>query len=150
MQRSIPDYRPIVSILLVIGLFFYESITSLFTYITPLSGFIFLYLIENIEKKDKSLINLILFIYLAYFELDRGFFLFSSVILFFLYYNLFHKELSSSAMCHNCLRITYIFIYYIGFYILNLFAALIFNHELPKFDITYIIYIISDTILVLL
>lgn len=150
MQRSIFNYRPLVSILLVVGLFFYESITSLFTYITPLSGLIFVYLINNIEKKDKSLINIILFIYLSYFELDRGFFLFSSVILFFTYYNLFHKELSRSIICHNCLQIIYIFIYYIGFYILNLFAALIFNLDLPKFDITYIIYIITDTILVLL
>jgi len=150
MQRSISNYRPVVSILLVIGLFFYESITSLFTYITPLSGLIFIYLINNIQNKEKSLINIILFVYLSYFELDRGFFVFSSVILFFTYYNLFHKELSRSMICHNCLKVIYIFIYYINFYILNLFASLIFNLDLPKFDITYIIYIISDIILVLI
>jgi signal transduction histidine kinase len=150
MQRNFTNNQPIKIILLAIILFIYESISSIFTYMSPLAGIIFIYLINNIENKEKYLINSLLLIYLSYFELDRGFFIFSSAILFVIYYNFLHKEISRSIICHNCLNAIYISIYYIGFYTINLLLSFIFGLELPKFDITYILYIITDTILIMM
>ena len=150
MQRSIFNFQPLVPFVLIIGLILYLSITSLYVYITPLTGYIFLYIINNFHIKEKRWILLVLFIYITYFEIDKGFFVFSSFILFMFYYRFFHKELKSTMACKNCFKFTIISIYYIGFYILNLFASLLFNLELPKFDISYIIYIITDFILVIL
>jgi hypothetical protein len=150
MQRSIINYQPIIPFVLLVGLILFESINSLYVYITPLAGFIFLYIVENFHDKDKKWIILSLFIYLTYFELDKGFFVLSSLILFIIYYKFFHEELEATIACDNCLRITIIFIYYFSFYILNLLFALIFNYELPKVDIAYIVFLISDIVMVLL
>ena len=150
MQRSIFNYQPLVPIFLLIGLVLYESVTSIYVYITPLAGYIFLYIVENHHDKEKRWIIASLFLYLIYFEIDKGFFVFSSLILFLIYTKFFHTELKATMACKNCFKLTIITIYYIGFYILNLFASLIFNQDLPKMDISYIIYIISDFILVLL
>jgi len=150
MQRSIINYQPIVPILLLAGLIVYESITSIYVYITPLAGYIFLYIVENFQNKEKRWIIVSLFLYLAYFELDRGFFIFSSLLLFMFYYRYVHEELKSTIACKNCLKVTIIFFYYFGFYLLNLLFALLFNYELPKLDISYIIFIISDIVVVLL
>jgi len=150
MQRSIINYQPIVPIFLLIGLILYESITSIYVYITPLAGYIFLYIVENIKKKEKRWIIVALFIYLTYFELDRDFFVFSSLILFLIYYRFIHSELKATIACKNCLKIAIIFIYYFGFYIINLLFALIFNYQLPKLDIAYIVFLISDIVVVLL
>jgi len=150
MQRSIINYQPIIPVVLLAFLILYESITSIYVYITPLSGYIFLYIVENITKKEKRWIILSLFIYLAYFEIDRDFFVFSSLILFLVYYRLLHQELKATIACKNCLKVTIIFIYYFGFYIINLLFALIFNYQLPKLDIAYIVFFISDIVVALL
>jgi hypothetical protein len=150
MQRSIINYQPIIPFVLLIGLILYESISSIYIYITPFAGYIFLYIVKNYQNKEKKWIILSLFIYLAYFELDRGFFVFSSFIIFMVYYKLFHGELESTIACKNCLKVTTIFIYYFSFYILNLLFSLIFNCKLPKLDITYVVFFISDIVAVLL
>ncbi len=150
MQRRIINFEPLVPIFLFFGLVLYESISSLYVYLTPLSGIVFLYIVNNIENQEKAYIILVLFLYLIYFEIDRGFFVFSSLILFLIYYNFFHNELVNSIACQSCLQFLIIFIYYTGFYITNLIFALLFNKDLPIFDITYIIYIVTDFILVLL
>jgi len=150
MQRSIINYQPIVPFFLFIGLVLYESVASIYVYITPLAGYIFLYIVENFHKKDKKWVIFSLFLYLAFFELDRGFFIFSSLLLFMFYYRYIHEELKATIACKNCLKITIIVIYYFGFYLLNLLFALIFNYELPKLDISYVVFIISDIVVVLL
>jgi len=150
MQRSIINYKPVVPILLLAGLIFYESITSLFSFITPLSGLVFLYLVNNIKDKEKININIVLFIYLTYYEIDRGLLVFSSVILFMIYYEFIHDELKNSIGCKSCLKVLVIVIYYIGLYIINLIVSLIFDLSLPILDISYVIYIVTDVFLVLL
>ena len=150
MQRSIINYQPITPLLLLVGLILYESITSIYVYITPLAGYIFLYIVENFQNKEKKWIIGSLFLYLAYFELDRGFFIFSSLLLFLFYYRYVHEELKATIACKICLKITIIIIYYLGFYLLNLLFALLFNYDLPKLDISYIVFIISDIAVVLL
>ena len=150
MQRRIINLEPLTPIFLFCGLVVYESISSLYVYITPLVGIVFLYLVQNIHDKEKTYINLALFLYLIFFEIDRGFFVFSSLIYFLIYYNFFHNELVNSVACQNCLKFLIIFLFYIGFYIVNLILSLLFNQDLPIFDITYIIYFVTDFILVLL
>ena len=149
MQRSIINYQPIIPILLLFGLIVYESIASLYIFLTPLSGLIFLYLVTNIKDKEKIAINIVLFLYLTYVEFDRGLIVFSSLIFFLIYYEFIHRELINSIGCKNCLKVVIIIIYYLGFYIVNVIICLIFDISLPVLDITYIIYIVTDIILVL-
>ncbi len=150
MQRSIVNYQPVIPIVLLFGLVVYESIASLYIFLTPLSGLIFLYLVTNIKDKEKININIVLFLYITYVEFDRGLVVFSSLILFLIYYEFIHRELINSIGCKNCLKVVIIAIYYLGIYIVNLIISLIFDIPLPMLDITYIIYLITDTILVLL
>ena len=149
MQRSIINYQPVVPILLLFALVIYESITSIYTFLSPLSGVVFLYLVTNIKNKEKIFINVILFLYLVYVEIDRGLVVFSSLILFLIYYEFIHRELVISIGCKNCLKAVIISFYYIGIYLVNLIISLIFDLNLPIMDITYIIYLITDIFVVL-
>ncbi len=150
MQRSIINYQPIIPIILLFGLILYESITSIYTFLSPLSGVVFLYIVTNIKDKEKIGINIALALYLIFFEIDRGLVVFSSLIFFLIYYEFIHKELVISIACKNCLKAVIVSFYYIGIYIVNLIISLIFDLSLPIFDITYIIYIITDILVVLL
>ena len=150
MRRSIIDYRPIIPILLVVGLVLYESITSLFTFVSPLMGVVFLYLVTNIKDKEKLNINIVLLLYLIYVEMDRGFIVFSSVIVFIIFYEFIYKDLESYIGCKNCLKAVTIVIFYFLFYTINLIISLIFDLNLPILDITYLIYMITDIVLVIL
>lgn len=150
MQRSIINYQPVIPLVLLFGLIFYESITSLFTFVTPLAGVIFLYLVTHIKDKEKMPINIVLFIYLTYFEFDRGLIVFSSLIFFIIYYEFIHSGIVSSIACKNCLKIVIITIYYLGIYILNLILSLIFDLNLPMLDVVYVVYLVSDILLVLI
>ncbi len=149
MQRSIVNYQPVTPIVLIFGLIIYESIASIYVFITPLSGLIFLYLVTHIKDKEKININIILFLYITYVEFDRGLIVFSSLILFLIYYEFIHRELINSIGCKNCLKVVIIAIYYLGIYAVNLIISLIFDISLPVLDITYIIYLMTDVILVL-
>jgi len=150
MRRSIIDYRPIVPILLVVGLVLFESITSLFTFVSPLMGVVFLYLVTNIKDKEKLNINIVLLLYLLYVEVDRGFIVFSSLMVFIIFYEFVYNDLVSSIGCKKCLKAVIIVIFYFMFYTINLIISLIFDLNLPVLDITYLVYMITDIVLVIL
>jgi len=147
MRRDSSYQANLKRVLLFAALLVYESITSIYTYLTPLYGFFFVYLIFNIEKKQKILIVTLLFLYMIFFEADKGFFLFSSIIFFAFFYLIAVENIIKLFHCKKCILTIFVVSGYIGIYLFNVFLSIIFETELPQFGIEYLIYMIIDSLI---
>lgn len=150
MRRNSFDKRDINPFLLFIIAIVYESLTSIYIYFTPLLGVIFYYLLEHMEEDENFLKEGLMLLYISYFEIDKGLFLFSFLIFFVLFYNFAAKPITHAIHCEKCKIVLYVGLGYFGYFILNLFLAQVFNQSIPSFGIEYVIYIITDIILVFL
>jgi hypothetical protein len=90
------------------------------------------------------------FLYLCFFELNQGFYLFSIAALFAVFYTFLKPRID--AVFENRLWIVVITVAsaYLGMFLINIFLAYIFNHEFFTLGIAYFFYIIVDTILSIL
>ncbi len=150
LRRSRFNYRYPLILLLFIAALTYESLGTIYPYLTPLLGVGFYYWIKNRDNKESYPPIFLFFCYTIYFELDRDIMLFSFILLIMLYHYFIQKPLEESIECDVCLKIIFTLYAYLGYYMLNQFLGFIFN--LPSFEInlTYLIYIISDLLITIL
>ncbi|WP_458701231.1 hypothetical protein ACKGJI_03765 [Sulfurospirillum sp. 1307] len=112
-------------------------------------GLFFVYLILNYEDEDKNIFIYLSFIYLSIYDINKGFYLFSSIIFFLIFYNLFVEKIKNTITCKSCILIIYIFFAYIGHYLLNVLISYILNQASPVFSADYFYYIIVDFLIAL-
>jgi hypothetical protein len=101
----------------------------------------------NYEDEKSSLFVFLAFLYLSIFDLHKGFYLFSSLLTFMIFYNLFAGKIKNFLTCSNCILAIYILVAYIGHYLVNTFIAYILNQDAPLFSQDYLYYILTDIIL---
>jgi len=147
MRRDRSDHRYLKALLLFGAGIVYEPVAMISGYLTPLIGFWFYFLLRHIDNSDYRIRNLLIFLYLLYVEIDRGFIPFSFLLLFFWFYTLFYRFFEETVICKPCLIILYISIGYLGYYLWNLFLASLLHLPLPDFGLTYLLYILSDILL---
>jgi len=128
----------------------YGLIAPIFYYLTPLIGLCVYYLFEHFEDEDYYLENLFIFIYMAFIEINYGFFLFSFLMFFLLFYRGILKIVKESIECKGCLPILYIIFGYVGYFLFNLFLSNIFNLERPDIGWAYLVFILTDIFLAFL
>lgn len=128
----------------------YGAFSSIFYYLTPLIGFCFYYLLHSFDRDDRGLENLFIFIYIAFIEINYNLFLFSFLLFFLLFYRVFLRFIKESIVCKWCLPILYVTLGYVGYYLFNLFLSYIFNIDAPMMAVGYIVFIITDIVLVYL
>ena len=148
MRRSRFDYQPLVLLLLFLFALIYESIGTIYPYLTPLLGVGFYYYSEHYTQRRHYFKLFLFFLYTLFFELDREMILFSFVTLVMIYHVSLQKFVEDSLNCQVCKVIMKIAYAYLGYYVLNIFLAFVLNMPYPQFDISYLIYIISDLFLV--
>ncbi len=150
MRRSRFNLRPLLTLLLFGAALVYESLGTRYLYLTPLLGVGFYYWrMHYRDKKDYFPIALF-FLYTLYFEIDRQMFLFSFIVLALIYHHAVVRQLEISINCSLCIKLIYVLYAYGGYYLLNLFLAFVFNLPLPRFDILYLIYMLTDLMILVI
>ena len=148
MQRSITNKKPVKSSLVYILLFvIYESLSSIYLFLPPLFGLLFVLLI-NALNKDDAISVLFLVLALVIYEAEKGYILFSSVIYLIIAYKFILPKLTQNFNCFSCVKFSYILIAYIGFFMFNTLFSSIFLVELPSANYYIIYYIIIEFFIV--
>ena len=150
MRRSSTDNQYIKEILFSLFLVFNQIMTSVYTFLPLFIGVFFAYIIINYEDEKKKNYIYLTFIYLSIFDLNKGFYLFSSLLLFYIFYNLFVYRIRNFFTCSNCIIGIYVIVAYLGHFTLNLFISYILNSDGPIFLENYFYYIIIDTIIAII
>ena len=144
MQRDSFYKTYLKYLLLFIGLVFYESITSIYLYLSPLFGVVFFYLLQNIYKKESIPKVVLGFIYIFIYEIDKGFIPLSFFIFFGFYYHFIYDKIEyffNEKIYKIAVHITG---GYIGYYVINVMISYLYNYDIPAINFEYLIYIITD------
>ncbi len=144
MQRNSFYKTNIKYISIFLLLVIYESLTSIYLFLTPLFGVVFYYMLKHIYD-EKYLFRVVLaFLYILIFEIDKGFIPLSFILFFAIYYYFVQYKIEKFFTNEIYTKFFHIFNAYIGYYMLNLILAYLFNYELPIINIKYILYIFVD------
>ncbi len=150
LRRSRFNLQPLIALLLFCAALVYESEGTRYLYLTPLLGVGFFFWRRHYTRKSSYFYIFLFFLYTIYFEIDREMILFSFLLLAMIYHYFFAQKLETVINCRFCIDIVYILYAYLGYYLLNLFLAFLFNLELLHFSPLYIVYIVTDLFLVVL
>jgi hypothetical protein len=146
MQRNISHQRDLTLFLLLISLITYEEISTIHNYLPPLFGFMFLIFLKAVKQKDKFFIFLSI-IYLLFFEADRDFLLFSSIVFYFITVNYIEPRVAQFVHCNRCLIPIFIFWIYIGYFLFNNITLFILNIPMDSFNTMIIYYACIESII---
>lgn len=125
-----------------------QSMSSLYPLIPSFVGVIFCYLIINFAHHEERAVTILLsFLYLTLYDLNKGFYLFSYVILFGIVYKFAIYKIQNIITCNNCILAVYVIMAYLGHFLLNSFFAYLDNAPFPYFSNYYFYYIAVDSIL---
>ncbi|MBL0702742.1 MAG: hypothetical protein JJV95_01990 [Sulfurospirillum sp.] len=129
---------------------FCQILSSLYTFLPLFVGVFFTYIVINFENEKSKFYIYLSFGYLTIYDINKGFYLFSSLLLFMLFYNLFIEKIRNFFTCANCILVIYIVVAYLGHFLLNSFIAYILNESNPVFTERYFYYILVDAVLVII
>ncbi|MDR2100201.1 MAG: hypothetical protein LBP40_05185 [Campylobacteraceae bacterium] len=148
MRRNSSYNKYLKLSILALVLLLYQIFSSVYIFLSPLVGFFFAYMVKNFKRDNLEVY--LAFLYLCFFELNQGFYLFSIAALFAVFYTFLKPRID--AVFENRLWIVVITVAsaYLGMFLINIFLAYIFNHEFFTLGIAYFFYIIVDTILSIL
>ncbi len=150
---QIPKKQKIqISFKWVFFLIIYQMATSLYPLLSPLMGFMFCYLVflvdDEIKTKDEDeVVKYLAFLYLIFIDLNKGFYLFSGVIAFLIFYYIFSEWVNTSIKCKNCVIFVFVASGYLSIFGINNLIAYILNEDFFEFGFEYGIYILFDFLL---
>jgi len=147
MRRSSTDQNYLRFTLICLSLVVYQIMSSLYTYLPLFVGVFFAYIVINFENEKSKLYIYLSFAYLTIYDLDKGFYLFSSLLSFLIFYYLFVEKIRNFFSCSNCIVAIYVVAAYLGHSLLNSFIAYILNQDMPSFSQGYFYYIALDVVL---
>ena len=148
MQRSIPNKKSLTDSFLYILLYvLYESLSSIYLFLPPLFGVLFI-LLASALKKDDTLSIVLISICLVVFEADKGYILFSSLIYFVVIYKFILPRIIQNSNCYSCIKISYVLLAYLGFYLFTYLLAHIFLMPIPSISYYIIYYIVIEFFIV--
>ena len=149
MQRNISNKRDLNNFLIIFSLIIYEEVSTIHNYLPPLFGFVFIVFLNSIKSKNRFLIFTTT-LYLLFFEADRDFLLFSSIIFFVISIYYIEPKLKSVIHCNRCLIPIFVFWSYIGYYLFINLINFIFNIPLNDFHALILYYALVETMLAFL
>jgi hypothetical protein len=150
LRRSRFNLQPLIALLLFCAALFYESMGTIYLYLSPLLGIGFYFWRKyHTDKKSYFYIGLF-FLYTLYFEIDREMILFSFILLATFYHLFLAPKIETAINCTVCIYLIYVLYAYLGYYLFNLFLAFLFNINLPSFDPVYFIYMATDLFILVL
>ena len=147
MQRSIPNQKPVTPLLYIIFFVIYSSLSSVYIVLPPLLAVLFV-LYSDAIKKDNFLLMMFISFCLVIFEANKGYPIFSSIIYFTLVYKFIIPKIIKNFSCNSCVKISYVLLAYVGYYLFLMIIAKIFLLPQPNFDYYVIYYVIIEFLFV--
>ncbi len=147
MQRSITHQKSLTPFLYVALFIIYQALSSIYLFMPPMLGVLFVLLAQSLQRKDSYTVFLLSFC-LVVLEADKGYALFSSIIYFYLLYKFFLPKLIQSFSCQFCLQIVYVLLAYIGYYLFLALLSNIFLLPLPEINYYIVYYIVIEFFIV--
>jgi len=149
MRRNSTYHKTITPYILFIVAIVYESLASMTLFMSPLLGVGFYYIIQHIYDETRYRDFILIFLYALYVEIDRDMVLLSFLFFTLIFYKLLFHSFKKYVHCQICLVVAYIAVGYIGYFLFNLFLTYLLNMPLTNFSSNYLLYIITDILLVL-
>lgn len=115
-------------------------------YLSPLAGVFFAYLLSSFHKGGDKLEIYLAFSYLAFFELNRGFYMFSSLLFFLIFYYFVKDKIVAIFKSEIWILNIYVISAYAGIYLVNVFLSYLSEEHLYSFSAIYIFYMAFDCI----
>ncbi len=134
-------------IFLIFNLYIYQLASSLYSLLPPLLGFFFIFLVINYKKYGFDKNTLLIIFYLCLIEITHGFFLFTVILYFLIFFYYLYDKLIYKLKNVEILIFIFIALTYIFVLLINLFFSYIINFESIKFDYILIYYICIETLL---
>ena len=147
MQRSISNQKSLTPLLYVALFVIYESLSSIYLFLPPLLGVLFLLFIKSLKNDDAIAIFLVVFCLLV-FESEKGYLLFTTIIYFGLIYKFVLPKIEQNFNCNPCVKISIVLLAYIGFYFFNLLLSTVFLLPLVGINYYIIYYIVIEFLIV--
>ena len=147
MQRSITNKKPVENILYVLLYAIYLSLSSIYIFLPPLLGLLFI-LFTKALKDDDTISLLFISFCLVLFEADKGYMLFSSVIYFTLLYKFLIPRITQNFSCPSCILLLSIVLVYIGFFFFSTLLSNILLIPSPSINYYIVFYIVIEFFLV--
>jgi hypothetical protein len=152
MRRDRADLFSLKNVALVGGLLLYQTATSLYPMLTPLIGLFFCYAVLLKEEEERTMKEFVaeryfVFGYLIFAELNKGFYLFSTLVFFLFFYHVVVDWMKSAFKCRPCILIAFVASGYLGVYLTNNLMAYIMNEDFFILGWEYGAYIAMDALL---
>jgi len=147
MQRSITNQKSVKIYIYVAFFVIYESLSSIYLFLPPLFAVLFVLFVKALDDNDISQTFLIAFC-LVVFETDKSYTLFSSIIYFLLIYKFIIPRLKQNFSCSACVKMVYVLLAYIGFFLFSLLLAKVFLLPTPSINYYIIYYIVIEFFIV--
>jgi len=147
MQRSISHQKPLVPFIYIILFIIYGSLSSIYLFLPPLLAVLFV-LFSSAMKREDLLMLVLVSICLLMFEANKGYMVFSSIVYFALVYKFVMPKIIQNFSCASCIKISYVLLAYLGYYIYLVIISNIFLLPAPEINFYIIYYIIIEFFLV--
>ena len=147
MQRSISHQKPLVPFIYIILFIIYGSLSSIYLFLPPLLAVLFV-LFSNAMKREDLLMLILVSICLLMFEANKGYMVFSSIVYFALVYKFVMPKIIQNFSCSSCIKISYVLLAYLGYYIYLLVISNIFLLPAPEINFYIVYYMIIEFFLV--
>ena len=148
MQRNFP-YQKYINIALVLALFIvYESLSNIYLFMPPMFAIMFVFFVDSIQKEESIALFATSFA-LMFFEAQKGYVIFSSIVYFTLVYRLVILKMDQYVQCVICTKMIMVLLAYIGYYLFAHIIADTFLFNEPGFSWYVIYYIIVEFLLLL-
>ncbi|MDY0234237.1 MAG: hypothetical protein RBS11_09420 [Sulfurimonas sp.] len=147
MQRSISNQNSLAPFVYVALFIVYESLSSIYPFLPPLFGVLFLLFADALKKEDSLYIFLCAFC-LIIFESQMGYPLFSSIIYLGLIYKFVLPKLKKNFSCNSCIKASFVLLSYLGFYLFLSLLSNVFLLPMPQLNYYIIYYIVIEFFIV--
>lgn len=152
MRRNRAHLFSLKTLFLISALVLYQFSTSLYPFLSPLLGLFFCYAIilkewEVKTLKADSLQRYFILSYVVLVELNKGFYLFSTLIFFLFFYAMVVDWMKHVFKCRPCILAIFVASGYVGVYLTNNLLAYIMNAPFYSLSWEYGLYILTDTII---
>jgi len=147
MQRSISYKRPLAPIAYIVLFVLYSSMSSIYTFLPPMLAVLFVLFNKALEKNDTFMLLLVIFC-LVVFEANHGYSLFTTVIYFYIVYKFIMPKLIQNFSCNSCIKVSYLLLAYVGYYLFLGLIANIFLLPTPNVSYYIIYYIVMEFFIV--
>ena len=147
MQRSITNQRIVKSFGYVALFVLYSSLSTIYPFLPPLLGVLFVLFIRALAKEDVLSLLLISFALLV-FEANHGYLFFSSIFYFYIAAKFLLPKIEQNFNCYSCIRIMYVTMAYVGYYLFLMLLSKIFLLPIQHINYYIVYYIVIEFFLV--